>query len=85
MGDNVLTVEATDAAGSSSQYQATIHRDPATGGVNQVIYWNQVQLQAIENDAFDAGVCLARAGDGLGGGLRRHQRDRRDAGLLLSR
>jgi hypothetical protein len=51
LGDNALTVQAMDAAGNISQYQVTIHRDPATGGVNQVIYWNQVQLQAIVNDA----------------------------------
>ncbi len=51
LGDNALTVVATDAAGNTSQYQVTIHRDAATGGVNPVIYWNQVQLQAIENDA----------------------------------
>ncbi len=51
LGDNALTVMATDAAGNTSQYQVTIHRDPATGGVDQVIYWNEVQLQAIENDA----------------------------------
>ena len=50
LGDNALTVVATDAAGNISQYQVTIHRDASTGGVNQVIYWNQVQLQAIEND-----------------------------------
>ena len=42
---------ATDAAGNTSQFQATIHRDASTGGVNQVIFWNQVALQAIENDA----------------------------------
>ena len=74
--------QATDAAGNTSQFQATIHRDPPPGGVNQVIFWNQVELQAIENDASTPGVRLARAGDGLGGGLRRGQRDRRHAGLL---
>ncbi len=51
VGDNPLTVMATDKAGNTNQYQATIHRDPSTGGVDQVIYWNEVQLQAIENDA----------------------------------
>ncbi len=51
LGDNALTVMATDAAGNTSHYQATIHRDASTGGVNQVIYWNEIQLQAIENDA----------------------------------
>jgi hypothetical protein len=51
LGNNALTVMATDAAGNTSQYQATINYVQSTGGVNQVIYWNQVQLQAIENDA----------------------------------
>ncbi|MFI5455338.1 MAG: Ig-like domain-containing protein [Isosphaerales bacterium] len=54
LGDSALAVVATDGAGNTSQYQVTIHRDSATGGVNQVIYWNQVQLQAIENDASTA-------------------------------
>ena len=51
LGDNPLAVVAIDAAGNTSQFQATVHRDSATAGANQVIYWNQVQLQAIENDA----------------------------------
>jgi hypothetical protein len=50
-GDNLFTVQAADRAGNTSQYQATIHRDLATGSTNQIIFWNQVVLQAIENDA----------------------------------
>jgi len=50
LGDNALTLIATDEAGNTSRYQATIHRDPPTGA-NQVILWDQVSLQAIENDA----------------------------------
>ena len=51
LGNNTLSVKAVDEAGNASQASATIQRDPSPGGVNQVIYWNQVQLQAIENDA----------------------------------
>jgi hypothetical protein len=51
-GNNTLTVIATDLAGNSSQYQATIHFIQSTGAsVDQVIFWNQAQLQAIVNDA----------------------------------
>ena len=32
--NSALAVVATDAAGNTSQYQVTIHRDSATGGVN---------------------------------------------------
>jgi hypothetical protein len=50
-GENPLTAQATDQAGNTSQFEAMIERDAMTGGVNQVIFWNQVNLQAIENDA----------------------------------
>jgi membrane-associated phospholipid phosphatase len=51
LGDNQLTVVATDKAGNTSQTTATIHRDPSQAGANQVITWDQIALQAIENDA----------------------------------
>ncbi len=51
LGENRLTVKAVDEVGNASVAQATIERAASSGGVDQVIYWNQVQLQAIENDA----------------------------------
>ncbi len=53
LGDNVLTVVATDAAGNTSSYQLTVHRDASLAGTNPVIFWDQVTLQAIVNDASD--------------------------------
>ena len=60
LGDNSLTVVATDAAGNTSQFQATIHRDSSSGGVNQVILWDQITLQAIEQDGSAAEVASRR-------------------------
>ncbi len=51
LGEDTYVVKAADEVGNTSQFQATMQRDPSAGGVDQVIYWNQVQLQAIENDA----------------------------------
>ena len=51
LGNNALTVIATDAAGNSSQYAATIHRDTATSSEDQVVFWNKATVQAIVNDA----------------------------------
>ena len=53
-GNNSLTAQAMDAAGNMSQFQATIERDASAGGTNQVIFWNEVVLQAIENDGSTA-------------------------------
>ncbi len=55
-GNNALMVMATDAAGNMSQYQATIERDPAEAGTNQVILWDEITLQAIEQDGSAAEV-----------------------------
>ena len=60
LGDNSLTIVATDAAGNTSQSQATIHRDASAGGTNQVILWDEITLLAIEQDGSAAEVA-ARA------------------------
>jgi hypothetical protein len=51
LGDDRLTVVATNKAGNTSQTSATIHRDPGQAGANQVITWDQIALQEIEDDA----------------------------------
>ena len=53
LGDNVFHVKASDILGNTSTFQFTVHRDAASASGNQVIFWNQVQLQAIQNDASD--------------------------------
>jgi membrane-associated phospholipid phosphatase/sugar lactone lactonase YvrE len=54
LGNNALTVMARDGAGNTSQFQATIERDASTVGTNQVILWDEITLQAIEQDASTA-------------------------------
>jgi hypothetical protein len=51
LGANPLTVQASDAAGQTSSYSLTVQRQPATGGPDPVIQWNQITLKAIALDA----------------------------------
>ena len=71
------------ATPASSRRRSTA--TPSTGGVNQVIYWNQVALQAIENDAStpeyaSRGLAMVSAAV-----VRRGQRHRRHARAITSR
>jgi VCBS repeat-containing protein len=51
LGDNPLTVQATDAAGSTSTYSLTIDRPQPSATPDPVIQWNQITLHAIALDA----------------------------------
>lgn len=53
LGDNPFTVLAQDAVGNTSHYDLTITRNAATAQPSAVIVWNQVALNAIQQDGSD--------------------------------
>jgi hypothetical protein len=67
LGDNPLTVQATDSAGHSSTFSRTVTRSASiTRPPNEVLVWNQATLNAIEQDGMDPlfasrGLAMAQA------------------------
>ncbi len=50
LGDNPLTVKASDAAGNSNTFSLTVNRVVATAIGDAAVQWNKITLQAIQND-----------------------------------
>jgi hypothetical protein len=51
VGDNSLTAQATDSAGLSSEYSATITRLTQVAGPDAVLTWDQAALETIRQDS----------------------------------
>jgi hypothetical protein len=60
LGNNALTVRASDSFGQSTTYSLTVQREAAVGGTDPVLQWNQTTLAAIAADA-DAPTVASRA------------------------
>ena len=51
LGDNLLSLKATDVAGNASEFHTTLRRVDSPGKPDPVLFWNHVALEAIQQDA----------------------------------